>query len=198
MLRTNLATRPFYNERAVHIGLGAAAALVLVITLFNVVRLVSLSGRNTDLASSIRRDEQVAVKLEADGRALLGRINEAELAAVVEAAREANVLIDQRTFSWTEFFNLIEATLPADVMLASVHPEVHEGQTQVSMVVVGRRAEDIDQFMEQLEATKAFVDLLPRADDVTEDGLHKVALIGRYLGPMEQPRRAAKPPADSP
>ena len=32
MLRTNLSTRPFYNERAVHVALGLVALVVLALT----------------------------------------------------------------------------------------------------------------------------------------------------------------------
>ena len=46
-------------------------------------------------------------------------------------AREANRLIDQRTFSWTEFFNHIEETLPPDVMLTSVRPIFNDGVTTI-------------------------------------------------------------------
>ncbi|MGH9315379.1 MAG: hypothetical protein ACRD1S_19525, partial [Vicinamibacterales bacterium] len=120
MLRANVSTRPFYNERAAHVAIGVVAGLVLLATLVNVAWVVSLSARNTSLGTQIRQDEQTAAKLEAEARSLRSRINQQELAVVVEAAREANALIDQRTFSWTEFFNLIEATLPADVMLMSV------------------------------------------------------------------------------
>ena len=34
MLRTNLSTRPFYNERAVHLLLALAAVIVLALTAF--------------------------------------------------------------------------------------------------------------------------------------------------------------------
>ena len=183
MLRTNLSTRPFYNERAVHMALGGVALLVVLIALFSMFRLVTLSGRNSELGTQIKEDEQEAAKAEADAKALRSRINEVELATVVAAAREANALIDQRTFSWTEFFNLIEATLPSDVMLSSVRPEIRDGQTQVTMSVLARRAEDVDAFMESLEATKAFSGILPRSEEITEEGLHKAMLVGRYVGP---------------
>jgi hypothetical protein len=42
VLRTNLSTRPFYNERAVHIAIGAAALLVLALTAINVFRMITL------------------------------------------------------------------------------------------------------------------------------------------------------------
>ena len=101
---------------------------------------------------------------------------------VVDSAREANALIDQRTFSWTAFFNRIEATIPPDVMLSSVRPTVKDGQTRVSMVVLGRRAEDIDEFMEKLEATGAFEDVVPSQQDRTESGLYRVLVESIYTG----------------
>ena len=43
MLRTNLATRPFYNERAAHLVIGIAAVIVLAITALNLTRVVTLA-----------------------------------------------------------------------------------------------------------------------------------------------------------
>ena len=40
------------------------------------------------------------------------------------AAREANQLIDRRAFSWTDLFNRFEETLPADVRIVAVTPQV--------------------------------------------------------------------------
>ena len=40
MLRTNLSTRPFYNERAVQMALVAAAVLILAVTAFNAIELI--------------------------------------------------------------------------------------------------------------------------------------------------------------
>ncbi|HSL24540.1 MAG TPA: hypothetical protein VK886_23590 [Vicinamibacterales bacterium] len=183
MIRGNLATRPFYNERAAHVAIAAFAALVLALTAFNVYRIVSLSSHNTALGSEIRRDEETAARLRKEAAALRARINQDELQSVMAGAREANALIDQRTFSWTEFFNLIERTLPENVMLASVSPSVEAGATVVDMTVLGRGAEDIDAFMEQLEATHAFHDVLPRNEDVTEEGLHRLELRAGYVPP---------------
>ena len=43
---------------------------------------------------------------------------------MASAAREANLLIDRRTFSWTELFNQFEATLPADVRISTITPHI--------------------------------------------------------------------------
>jgi hypothetical protein len=113
---------------------------------------------------------------------------------VVEAAREANALIDQRTFSWTAFFNQLEATMPPDVMLTSVRPAVKEGVTRIAMVVLGRRQEDVDEFIEKLEASGSFEEVLPSQQDRTDDGLYRVVLESMYTG-VHEPGEAPEQPA---
>ena len=180
MLRTNLSTRPFYNERAVHLLLGLAALLVVLLTAYNAIRIIALSRQNTELSSLINRDRQEAHRLGADAQRVRAGINQDALKATATAAAVANTLIDQRTFSWTEFFNRIEETLPADVMLTSVQPSFRQNITTIQMTVLGRRTEDIDEFMERLESTGAFQDVLPAQEELTDEGLHRLLLSSVY------------------
>ena len=60
MLRGNLSTRPFYNERLVHLALALAALIVLVVTVLNVVTLVRLSRQNGADGSSQRSPSRAA------------------------------------------------------------------------------------------------------------------------------------------
>lgn len=201
MLRTNLATRPFYNERVVHVILAIAGILVLAITVLNVARIVTLSRHNTELSSRIGVEHTEAERLTTAAAAIRKTIDKDELALVVGAAQEANYLIDQRTFSWTEFFNRIESTMPPDVMLSSVRPGVKDGVTHVEMVVLGRRAEDIDEFMEKLEATGAFEEIVAASGDKTEAGLHRVVIESVYTGAATEAAPSTEPaagPAASP
>lgn len=195
MLRTNLSTRPFYNERAVHVVIGAAALLVLSLTVLNVVRILSLSRQNTELSSRITSEHTESDRLRQQAADIRKTINKDELDLVVAAAREANSLIDQRTFSWTAFFNRIESTIPPDVMLTAVRPSFKEGQTRVSLIVLARRPEDIDEFMEKLEATGAFENVVPAQQDRTEQGLYRALIESTYVPPDEQ---EAEPAPDAP
>ena len=185
MLRTNLSTRPFYNERGVQVLLGLAAVLVVLLTAFNAVRIVILSRQNTELSSLVNRDRQEAARLTREAQRIRAGINVDELQATADAAAVANALIEQRTFSWTEFFNHIEATLPADVMLTAVQPSFANGTTTVQMTVLGKRTEDIDEFMAKLEATGAFEDVLPAQEDPLDGGLHRLLLRSVYIGTPE-------------
>jgi Tfp pilus assembly protein PilN len=198
MLRTNLSTRPFYNERAVRTGLLIAAALVVGLTLVNAVRIVTLSRHNTELSTQIVQEQQEAARLTDEAAAVRRTIDRAELQRVVLAADEANALIDQRTFSWTEFFNWLEVTLPPDVMLTSVRPAFQDGQIRINMNLLGRRAEDIDEFMERLEASGAFARALPGREDITEQGLYRVSMSVTYLPHDPEPGAAAEPEPEAP
>ena len=195
MLRTNLSTRPFYNERAVHAVIGAAALIVLALTVVTVTRVVQLSRANTQLSARINRDHAEADRLTREAAAIRRGLNRDELELVAAAAREANELIDQRTFSWTAFFNYIESTLPPEVMLSSVQPSIREGVTRIAMVVLARRVEDIDEFVEKLEATGAFEQVLPAQGDRTQDGLERALVQSIYTGHGEAPA-SAEPAAD--
>jgi hypothetical protein len=195
VLRTNLSTRPFYNERAVHVVIGAVAVVVLALTAFNITRIVGLSRQKTELSSRVTRDQGEAERLTREAVSIRRAIDKDELAIVATAAREANELIDQRTFSWTAFFNFIEATLPPDVMLVAVRPSVKDEQTLISMTVLSRKTEDVDEFVEKLEATGAFIDVFPAQGLPTEQGLRRAVLESVYTGPGAEPDEAA--PADS-
>lgn len=181
MLRTNLATRPFYNERLARVALGAVAVLALAVLVAGVVRLVDLARLDREL--STRRDR--AVRAVGD---LAGRVAEAQrgvtsrdLTALAEATREANTLITQRVFSWTDFFNRIEATLPPDVMVTEVRPEIEPGTVDVAMGVLGRSLDAISRFVTSLETSGAFIGVLNRQVELTEDGMYRAVLRGRYL-----------------
>jgi len=193
VLRTNLATRPFYNERAVHVIIGAAAAIVLAITIVNAVAIVKLSTRNTELSSRGNAQRAEAERLTSEAARIRRAINKDELALVVNAAQEANALIDQRTFSWTEFFNLIESTIPPDVMLSAVRPSFKDGVTHVSMLVLARRPEDVDEFTEKLEATGSFEDVLGSTGDVTDTGLKRIMIQSIYVAHPPEETEPAEP-----
>ena len=201
MLRTNLSTRPFYNERAVHALIGVAALIVGLLSAFTLFQMVTLSRQNTQLSSRINSDRGEAERLTREATRIRRGINQEELKVVVAAAREANSLIDQRTFSWTEFFNHIEETLPPDVMLTGVQPAVSDEGMKISMTVLARRRVDIDEFMEKLEATGAFEDVLPRLEEQTDNDMTRMVVDASYVSVPPEPvqaepeKKPAPPPA---
>jgi hypothetical protein len=86
------------------------------------------------------------------------------------------------------FFSLIGKTLPDDVRIDSVAPSVDKEGIVVHMIVVSRRTDDLALFIERLQDTGAFYDVLPQQEDSTEDGNRRTTVAARYLSPrLKQP-----------
>jgi type IV pilus assembly protein PilN len=193
VIRANLSTRPFYNERAVHVWLSMVAVLVAAATIFNVTRVLRYSSSDTRLASEAQRDEARAADLRKQAAQLRASVDPRQLEVVTASARQANELIDRRTFSWTDLFNRFETTLPDEVRLAAVRPKVDKGGSIVlTIAVVARGVEDVSQFMQNLEGTGAFAGLKPVEERFNDQGLLATTLEAQYVPGAATPG-AAKP-----
>jgi Tfp pilus assembly protein PilN len=182
MLRANLATRPFYNERAVQFVLGAVALLVLAVSAFNAFELIRLTESQQTLGAHAVDAEREAARLRSEAATIRGQINAKELDVVANAAREANSIIDQRAFSWSDLFDQLEHTLPDDVRITAVEPTLSsQGEFIVNIAVQARRSEDLDAFIEALEKTGSFRDVITPAEETNEQGLLVAAIRGTYI-----------------
>ncbi len=197
MLRGNLASRPFYNERLVTAVLTLVAVLAVALTAFNVSELLSLSRERSGLVGRINRDEQLADRITTQATALQKSVDRSRLQVLAGATREANALIDARTFSWTTFFGYLEQTLPIDVRLVSVSPRVERGQIRVTMIVVARTTGNINTFIDALMDTGAFYDVLPHDQNGNDDGTVTSQIQAYYYPPSAggaaRPARKGRP-----
>jgi hypothetical protein len=195
MLRANLSTRPFYNDRLVRLALALISAAAVALTMFNAGAVVRLRARGAEVRRQTEAAEREADRLQAEARRIRQTINRDQLAAVQVAAQEANQLIDRRAFSWTELFNQFEQTLPSEVRIASVTPQVDmTGRMVVSVTVVSQRVEDLDRFIDALEKTGAFQGVLSRQEEAQEDGTLRSVIQGYYSAAAGQAAESAAAP----
>jgi Tfp pilus assembly protein PilN len=181
VIKTNLSTRPFYNERAVHIWLIAIALVVVAATAFNVSRVIRYSRSDTRLATQASRDESRAADLRKQAAQLRASVDPKQVEFASTDARQANDLIDRRTFSWTELLNRFETTLPDDVRITAVKPRLDRVRGIILQVnVVARGVDDVATFIENLEATGAFAYVRPAEEHITEEGLLESVLDMPY------------------
>ena len=177
MIRTNLSTRPFYNIAAVRLWLLVAGLVVLAATAFNVTQVLRYSNSNTELVTKAAADEASAAELRRTAQRLRASVDAAQVDAVSVDARQANELIDRRTFSWTELLNRFERTLPDDVRITAVHPEVDKERRIVLTVdVLARGVDDVNRFMENLDSTGAFEELRSIQEQTNDEGQIQSAL----------------------
>ena len=171
MIRTNLSTRPFYNARLITAGVVVLALLVVAATAFNLSRAMVYAGTNTELVAQASQDESTARDLTATATKLRATVDPRQIEAASAEAREANALIDRRTLSWTGLFNQFEATLPSEARITAVRPTIDRNRTiTVVVTVAARSVDDIDQFMQRLDATGVFIDVRSTREQTTEQG----------------------------
>ena len=180
MLKINLATRPFYNERAIDTVLLLLGTGALVLMVVGGRTVFQLSNTYADVVKTAERSEAQAGTVAQETVALNQSVSEDELEALRLSASEANRLIDQRVFSWTELFNVIEQTLQDRVMLTGLRPTGTSGSMTLTIGVIGERVTDIEQFIEDLEATGSVDNVLARQEQRTEDGMYSAQLTGEF------------------
>lgn len=197
MLRTNLSTRPFYNERGVHVAAAIVALLVVALAAWQGDRIVRLSRYKTELNASIARDRAEANSRRSEAEQIRRGVDQKELARVMAEAKEANGLIQRRTFSWTELFNQLEATLPENVMLLSIRPDFKDRLTVVNLELQGRSSDDIESFFDRLEKTGAFHSVEWSQGEFTDEGLDRMTarMVYTPVQPATKPAGAVVKPA---
>ena len=196
MIRTNLSTRPFYDERTVHLCLLVATILVIAASVFNVSRVIRYSRSDTRLGTEASQHESRAADVRRAAAELRATIDDKQIELASAEARQANDLIDRRIFSWTELLNRFEATLPDNVRIAAVRPKLDPKRGIVLTInVVARGVDDVNELMESLEATGAFTDLLTSEEHVDEEGQLEAVLQTAYQPQTGHPEsRGARRP----
>jgi Tfp pilus assembly protein PilN len=188
VIRTNLSTRPFYNERAVRLWLLAIAVAVVAATAFNVSRVIRYSRSDTQLATQASRDEARAADLRRQAAQLRASVDPRQIDFASADARQANDLIDRRTFSWTALFNQFETTLPDEVRITAVKPRIDRDLGIVLVInVVARSVDDVYTFTENLEGTDAFKNVRNVEEHFDEQGNFLSILEAAYVPPVTKP-----------
>lgn len=170
MLRGNLSTRPFYNERLVTLGLALAAVVALALTAFNVSQFMSLTRQRSELERKTEHSRSEAGIIRGGTKAVYSQLDRPALKALAESAEEANRLIEARVFSWTTFLSSIESQIPMNVHLVAIAPRAERGVFRVELNVIARSLEDLQQFVDALAKTGTFYDVFPTASKLNEDG----------------------------
>ena len=191
MLKGNLSTRPFYNDRTVTAAIALAALVVLAITIVNVMALYTLSAERRTQRARVDADNAEATRIRAEAQSLQQALDRPTLAGLASSAAEANRLIDERTFSWTSLLGVLERTLPPDVRLTAISPRLDQGAFRVSMAVVARELDHIDDFIIAMRETGELYDVAPTEQRRNDDGTYTVQMPEGWVSPAQAARERA-------
>lgn len=192
MLKGNLATRPFYNERLVTLALVLVGVVAAALTYFNVQEFRALADQRSSLQAKVDVNEQQTARLAGEANAVRSRVDLQALRALAAGTREANDLIEQRTFSWTVLLSVLEKTLPLDVRLLAISPKIDKGNTKITMTAVAKRYENMKEFVDALwNAQGMFYSVLVVGQQRNDDGTYNIVVEAYYLAPSGPARRPA-------
>lgn len=193
MLRTNLSTRPFYNMRAVQVTLSTLSVLVIAMTLYNAFELIRQGTRQRSLGAREVEAQAEAARLKGDAARIRAQINPKELETVAASAREANGIIDLRAFSWTQMLTQFETTLPEGVRITAIQPRVErDGHVVIGIGVEARRGADLESFLDALEKTGTYRDVLTTEEQTNREGLIDAVVEGTYAPPPATASKSAR------
>lgn len=156
MASTNLAKRPFRNERLPWLLAGILAFSGIVVSIVH-ARLINqlVSGAEARTVLAVRADEARIAALESDiSREPPLKLESAELARF----RAYKELVDLRVFPWRPFLAELESVLSADVRLTRISPAGPKGGQGMLIEISGEsRSKDAAfSVAEALDASPVF------------------------------------------
>lgn len=153
----NLASEPFTKRRPVILG-SLAAGLILVLLLAAQVHLILTERRQmADTREAVARAEAELRKLTLEQGQLESFLRQPENAEVLDRSLMLNSLILRKAISWTVLFADLEKTMPHNVKLISIRPEVTpDNQVSLQMVVGAQSSEPVLQLLKNLESSPLF------------------------------------------
>ncbi len=155
--RLNLASHPFRN-RTLPWTIAAVVACVSLIALFWIIsegRRVGVQADAAERAVLDLRKERTQMQAQAQA------VRESVPADQLKTLEAAHLLVDRKTFSWSQLFTDLEATLSANVRVARITVRdvtQRGGQTraELELTVVGRTPGDVTEMMADMSRTGAF------------------------------------------
>jgi Tfp pilus assembly protein PilN len=165
----NLSTQPFPAYRLATIALFCLLGVLAVLSIWQTRGFV----RYSNMARSIRAAEQES-RVEAEALAkrvaeLESRLDRPESTAKLNEISFLNHLILRKDLSWTKLFGVLEEMVPENVHLTSLTPDIAQnGAVTMRLGVRARSIPDVTQFLERLETSPLFEDVIVTVEEKTD------------------------------
>jgi Tfp pilus assembly protein PilN len=153
----NLASEPFRRDRPMLVA-SSAVAIVLGISLIALIWFALLDrgavARDRQLQARLSRD---LARLKADRTKYDREVRKSENAEVLDQSLLINALLMRKGISWTKMFADLEKTLPPNVRITQIVPQVNSlDQVTLDMTVAADSPEPLVVFIQKLEGSDVF------------------------------------------
>jgi Tfp pilus assembly protein PilN len=153
----NLASEPFRRDRPMLIG-SAAVALLMTASLGTLIYLAYMDQgiiqRDRTVQSQLERE---LTRVSTEQRKINADVQRPENSEVLERSVLINELLLRKGISWTRIFADLEKTLPPNVRVTQIKPQVdNNDKIQLEMTVASDSAEPLTAFLAKIEASEVF------------------------------------------
>jgi type IV pilus assembly protein PilN len=164
----NLASRPFVNHRKFYLAVLGLGLLLLLTTGWNLQRYQYVRDHQKIAQVKFKECQARLDTLQKEEAIIRARLHQGSNAEFLDKITFLNLLIAQRTFSWTELLNDLESLLPANVQIASIRPRIAENQMTIEIIANTRTNQDAIEFVANLENSGHFKNVHPIFEDITK------------------------------
>jgi Tfp pilus assembly protein PilN len=182
-IELNLASEPFRRDRPLLIASGVAGLLLL----FSLITFIWMAWSDRSL---VNQDRQVQARLERELARLRteksrydGEVRKPENAEVLERSVMLNQLLLRKSISWTKLFADLEKTLPPNVRITQIRPQVNgERNISLEMTVASETPDPLVVFVQKLEQSNVFSSVVPRVSQAPSqtDPFYRYRLTVNY------------------
>jgi type IV pilus assembly protein PilN len=154
---TNLATRTYIDRRKLTVTLAVCLG-ILILLLIAGIQLLLYNAREIDRLNRLHQGTRTAARQE---------VPEARYQRLLADIKQANGIIEKKTFDWISLLDNLEQVVPSGVALNSVDPRLKERTLNLSGIAVSFK--NIQELMRNLEASPSFsnVYLLSQSERIT-------------------------------
>lgn len=153
----NLASEPLRRDRPILVA-SAAVAILMLVSLGILISLAlmdrSASRRDRTLQSRLNND---LAKLKMEQRKTDADVRRPENSEVLERSVLINELLLRKGISWTRIFADLEKTLPPNVRVTQIRPQVNNNnQIYLEMAIAADTPDPLVTFLGNLEQSNVF------------------------------------------
>ena len=150
----NLTTREHIDNRIRLILFGGMAALVIIISVINLVRGYHLHKERATYQDKLKQLQQLALQLQSAEESRGGQVSPKAYQSLMRKGRRVNRLIALDLFPWIKILDALENALPDVVILDSFRPV--EGFARIQLTGRTDSLDKLVQFQQQLAASDIF------------------------------------------
>jgi len=179
-IHINIASRPYRDYRpvwALAVVMGVLSAILLV---YNARTAYQYLVETKETRAEIAAETAETLKEQRRASELEASLRRFDIKRLTEETTYINSQLRERSFSWSQLLDDLEAVVPKDVRLLSLNPAVEKTRIRLSMSAVSRKRDGMIQMLNNLLQNPHFDRPFPNIEEKNDDGTQRFTLDVDY------------------